>query len=389
MEPPSRHVLYLAKKIGARAPGSDGEAAAASYVLRTFSNLDIEVNMETFRSWKSDMHGLLIVMLLSLFGYAIFPASYITSLVCGILAWVIFQMEVYSWAVTSRLMPRSSSSNVIGRIHPAGEKKHRVMLVANYDSAKESPLGRPRVARLYRVIFALVFVCVSLLALLAIVGMLISLADVKRSTILLLWMFTAPFAAYMLILTALLGWGELFGRYSAGANDNAAGVGVMLSVMEKMADKPLQHTDLWAVATARGAAGGRGMISLMKRHRRQFHGTYIINIDHPGGGRLSVIRREGVILGFRGSGKLTKLAMQAAKKEKLEIKRGRCRVKKSDAMVARVRGQRAITIGGLVGGTFPGYRNTHDTYDDIDREMLDDARSLVERMLRLIDVLEK
>jgi len=76
MELPSKHVLHLSKKIGSRGPGSDGEAAAASYVLRVLDDLDIEVNMESVSCWKSGLYSIAIIYGFSIGAYFLFRYSY-------------------------------------------------------------------------------------------------------------------------------------------------------------------------------------------------------------------------------------------------------------------------------------------------------------------------
>jgi hypothetical protein len=386
MDLPSKHVLYFSKRIGARGAGSDGEAAAASYVLRTFRDSDLEVDMETFSSWKSDMHGLVILCLLAIGAYLLFRLSYPIGLTIAILVFLVFQMETYTWAIVSRLLPHSSASNVIGRVRPASGVQHKVVIVANYDSAKSSPLGGRRTGRLYRLLYIIAFACIIAVMLVGIFGVGASLTKISAETVTLLWMFAAPFPAYLAILVLVILWGESRGRYTAGANDNASGVGAMLSVMASVAESPLERTEVWGVATGRGCAGARGMIAFLHRHRHTLRDAYIINLDHCGIGDTKIITREGVMFGFRCSWRLRRWAMDAARSAKgLDLGKGKCRVKKSDAMAALVRGYRSVTIGGLVGGTFTGWRNKDDTLDTIQRESLDRAVKLVGFLLEEID----
>jgi len=386
MDLPSKHVLYLAKRIGARGAGSDGEAAAASYVLHNFSDMGIEVDMETFSSWKSDMHGLLLVYGLVVVAFGVFRLNYIASLVMSLLLFFIFQMETYTWAVLSRLLPRSSASNVIGRVRPTGSAREKVVLVANYDSARSSPLGRPRVARCFRVLYILSFASIIAIMLVGFFGVAASLTKISHATINKIWLFASPFAGFLVVLALIVLFGEMRGRYTAGANDNASGIGVLLSVMASIASSPLENTEVWGVATGRGFAGARGMIAFLHRHRHVMHTASIISLDHCGIGDTVIATREGVMFGFRCSWRLRKAALDASKHTKgLEVGKGRSRIKKSDGMAAIVRGYRAITICGLKGGAYPGFLNRDDTLDTLQRESLDRAVRLVGLMLDTID----
>lgn len=388
MDLPGKHVQHLSKRIGARGAGSDGEAAAASYILRTLSDSDIEVNMESFSCWKSDLTAIIILYLLAIASYVLFRYSYTLSLIISAAVFLLFLVETLSWAVVSKLLPRSNASNVMARVRPADKRLRRVVLTANYDSARSSPLGRPLLARAYRVLYLISFISITLIVVLGVAGLLASLTKVDSHTIYMLWLAVIPFPSYLLMFLLVMLTGEIRGDYTAGANDNASGLGVMLSVISSIADNPLEHTDLWAVATGRGSAGGRGMVALLHRHHRQLKDAFIINIDHVGLGKTRIVTREGVMLGFRCSWKLRRLARAAADKSRgLDVGKGKCRVKKSDAMVARARGYRSMTIGGLAGGTYPGWKNAEDTNDTIDRESLDHSVRLLHLLLDEIDAL--
>jgi len=386
MELPSKHVLYLSKRIGARGAGSDGEAAAASYVLRSFGEYDLDVDMETFSSWKSDTHGLVIIYLLAIAAFLLFRVSYSLSLALAVIVFFIFQMETYTWAVTSRLLPRSNASNVIGLARPSGSSKQKVLLVANYDTPKSSPFGRPKLARAYRLIYILSFICIIAILVVGVVGVGATLTKVSKDAVTTVWIFSSPFALYLLVLAAMMLFGETRGRYTAGANDNASGVGVMLSVMANIADKPLENTEVWGIATGRNGAGARGMIAFLHRHKHTMRGAYIINVDHCGVGDMKVVTREGTMFGFRCSRRLKRMTMEASRRSKqLELSRGKNRVKKSDAMAALVRGYKAISIGNDAGGRFVGWKNKNDTLDTLDRETLDRTAKLVRFLLEEID----
>jgi hypothetical protein len=386
MDLPSKHVLHLSKRIGSRGAGTNGETAAASYVLRAFSELEIDTDVETFSSPRSDFITVAFLFMLTMAAYLCFKVSYALSFLLAGLVWLVFQMETYSWSVLSRLMPRSKAQNVIGTVSASGEAKHLVLLVANYDTARSSPLGRPGLARAFRFLYILSFICITITAALAVVGQGASLLKLSGRTIDFMWAICAPLQLFLLLLTALILTGELKSRYCAGANDNASGLGVMLSLVSSLADNPLENTTVWGVATARGFAGGRGMVALLKRHRRRLKNAFIINLDHLGGEPVRVITREGTMFGFRNSRKLSRLAFSAASKSRqLDVKKGKCRVKKSDAMVASVRGFEAITIGGTRGVTYTGWRNTADVSGTVNRTYLDRAVRLSQLIMESID----
>lgn len=354
--------------------------------MRAFKDWDIGVEMETFSTWKSDVHALIIIYLLTIAAYLLFRLSTPLSLAIGIFTFLVFQVETYTWAVISRLMPHSSASNVIGRVHAAGETRESVVLVANCDSAKSAPLGGRRLSRAYRLLYVLSFICIIEIMLVGFFGVGATLTKVSKETVTYVWFFSSPFVLYLLFFATLMMFGESRGRYTAGANDNASGLAVMMSVMERLAQEPPEHTDVWGVATGRGCAGGRGMIAFLHRHRHSLRDALIISIDHCGVGQSKVMTREGTMFGFRCSRRLKRTAFAASTRStKIELGKGKNRVKKGDGMVAIVRGYRAVTIGGSSGGTFSGWRNKNDTLDTLERDSLDRTVKLVSCMLEEID----
>jgi Peptidase family M28 len=386
MDLPSKHVMFLSRRIGARVAESDGESAAASYIISQFEKADVDVDVETFFAWKSDFTAIIILYILAIIAYLIFRFNYTLSFLIAALVFFLFQMETYSWAVISKLLHRSSASNVLGTVRPKGNVEQIVVLSANYDSAKSSPLGRPFLARAYRVLYIISFICIIMVVVLSIVGLGATLTKLARHFTFQIWLFASPFPAFLLIMAAVMTWGEIRSHYTAGANDNASGVGVMLSVISAIAVNPLENTTVIGAATARGFAGGRGMIALLKKRKRTLKDAYIINLDHIGRGETRVITREGVMLGFHSSRRLTRLAMKVASVSKsLKIEKGKCRVKKSDAMVANARGYRAITIGGTAKGAYDGWRDVDDVFETIQRGSLDKAVRFVHLILEEID----
>jgi hypothetical protein len=242
MDLPSKHVMYLSRRIGARGAENDGESAAASYVVQQFEKFDVSVDIETFYSCKSEVTAIIILYVLAVIAYLVFRLSHTLSILIALLVFFAFQMETYSWGVISRLLRHSNASNIVGTVRPKGEVGKVVILAANYDSSRSSPLGRPGLARAYRALYIISFISITMILLLAIVGQGASLMKVSRYFMFMMWIIFAPFPIYLLIMALLMTSGEARGFYTAGANDNASGVGVMLSIMAAIAANPLEHT---------------------------------------------------------------------------------------------------------------------------------------------------
>ena len=66
-------------------------------------------------------------------------------------------------------------------------------------------------------------------------------------------------------LTLLLA--ELRLPYSPGANDNASAVAVNLEIASKLAQQPLQSTDVWLAFTVAEEVDHRGLKKLLREHK--------------------------------------------------------------------------------------------------------------------------
>lgn len=333
----------------------------------------------------------MILFSLSIGAYLLFLLNYTLSFLLSGLIFILFQMETYSWSTVSQVLPKTGSSNVIGKVPSENRASKIVVFAANYDSCKNSPFGNRLFARFYNFFYLLAFVSITVITLMGIAGLGGSLLKISKESIHLMWLLVGVFPAYLLLLTLMIVSGEIWGRYQAGANDNASGVAVMICAMAELAERPLEDTQVWGVATGRGFAGGRGMIEFLKRHKNELKNenvtTYIINLDHIGKGDIKIFAKEGPLIGFRCNNFLRRLALDTSRKLiHARLGRGKCRVKKSDSMVALARRFKAIGIGGnSKGGTYFGFRSAKDTSDRITRSSLDQALKIAVALARAID----
>ncbi len=389
MSLPGKHVLYLSKRIGSREGGSDGERAASVYITSVMKKTGNDIRIQHFSCWRSDIPALIIILVFALISYLLFLPEPRISFVLASIVFITFQMETYSWAVVSRLLPRTKAANIIQIIPPKGKKhvpcKKRVVITANYDSSRTSPFAIGLIPRLYRIAYILLFLCILGIAVVSLIGISGRLAKFSPATIRLIWYASSPFAAYVFLFLLILSWGEIFGRNSQGANDNASGIGTMLSLLEDLAQSPLENTEIWCVATARGFAGGRGTVELIKKNKKLLKNAYFLNIDHTGCGEIRLLKREGPIFGFGPKRRLKRICKEAINSLGLNTGFGSCRVKKSDAMVAQARGINAITIAGTSGSAYPGWRSRYDTYDRIKQSSLEMAKIIAHAIIKKID----
>jgi hypothetical protein len=173
-----------------------------------------------------------------------------------------------------------------------------------------------------------------------------------------------------------------------GAIDNGSGMAVTLAASESLTDEPLEHCELWVVATGAREPEAEGMQGFVRQfgHLLEPDRTFVINIDDVGQGTLHVVVAEGrwERLSYRPT--LPALAEQVAADERfggvtqVEV------VGTTDAGPATRAGYRAVTLTSLVDGMRPEILHTHqDTLDAIDPATLAEALDFTMALCRSVD----
>jgi Zn-dependent M28 family amino/carboxypeptidase len=180
---------------------------------------------------------------------------------------------------------------------------------------------------------------------------------------------------------------EVYGRNVYGANDNASGTGVMLSVAETLAKQPLENTEVWIVATGCEEAGLVGMLAFLDRHGHELQDALIINLDNIGAGELKYITGEGMISAYPADPELLMLAAEVVRETpSLSLTPHEYRTLPTDAYAALVRGYRAMSIMAFdEEGVIPNWHWETDVISNLDENNLEKAERFVEKLLAKID----
>ena len=299
----------------------------------------------------------------------------------------------YRFYLIRRLFFRRASQNVIAR----GEQrdtKARAILIAHVDAAKNGAVFKPKRARRFAAFaqwlqlplgpFRVLFWSIALL--LPILGARMAGLDSEAISILQL-----PSTLILLIAIFALVDIELSSA-TPGANDNASGVAVALSIADTLNSDPLEHLDVWTIITGAEVCQQEGMRSFLSSHRKQLdpETTYFISLNTLGRGRVRYEAGAGWVVTTSMGGRLIELCDAIAQADRegenrygaLPLFHGYA----SDAMVARLRGYPATTIRCLTdNGVVPAQHTPDDTPDAIDSDAMDRAHDFVLDLLRQLD----
>ncbi|MDP9189939.1 MAG: M20/M25/M40 family metallo-hydrolase [Actinomycetota bacterium] len=175
-----------------------------------------------------------------------------------------------------------------------------------------------------------------------------------------------------------------------GAYDNASGVACVLSAADRLRDERLApNLDVWIVLTGAEECLGEGMRSFVRAHRGDLdpERTVIVNVDSVSYGSVHYETSEGPVISTSMDPELVELceALASAGDGAPAARPVRSPLL-TDALPARVRGLRAISIAGLEGGLPPPWYHTHeDTPGRVDAKSLSHATEFVVGLARLLD----
>lgn len=208
-------------------------------------------------------------------------------------------------ASDSPASPRGSSDQQL-----AGDSVWDVIVIAHYDSKSHTiPLG----PRMLLFILHLALVAVSIV-------MVLSAAYLGSSSRHSASMSARTAAIAAVGISAILALGSA-GNKSPGALDNAAGVGVMLTIAAYFAENRPRNTRMTFLASGAEEEGLVGAVRFLQRHESDYdpRSTFVINYDMPGVGSKVVLVGSSGLLPCRAGRAIKHIARVAARKAEVRV----------------------------------------------------------------------
>ena len=382
------HIRYLSETIGGRGSCTSNERQAAEYTAEQMQTLGVQdVRLEPYKGAPSTYRPYVLtfsVALLGTLGVWLYPERWMLALAAVLStlgAWAMLAETDFTNNWTRWLLPKGGSQNAVGVIPPTGETKHRVVLCAHVDTHR-TPIFYA--SKTWNTLF-------SLLVAGSLVSMLISaLAYTLGAVFAWEWVrWVGLAAAAMEVFALVMTLHADFTPFSPGANDNASGVGVILSLAGRTAREPLTHTEVWLAFTGCEEAASYGMLAFLDSHAEELGvDTVYIIIDQVGFGHLCYLTADGLVRKHPTHPRALELARAAAAVQPDIITTERVGLAYTDAVPVTKRGLVALTLCALPP---PGSDETihwhqmTDTLDHIDPQMLADAHAFTWQILNDID----
>ncbi len=378
------HIRALAEGIGPRGPTREGERRGSEYARSTLAGIGLQPVTEGFRSARSIFHPHLLGSIGMIAAFAVFPlGGTVTAAIAFLLSVLVIVSELQELGFRANilrlLMPKADSQNVHAVISPRGEHTRDLLLIGHVDTQR-TPLifrtpGWVKVYDKFTTAAIVTFVWQAALSLLS-----IPFAWTWA------WYACIPTAACAILLAALCIEAECT-PFTAGANDNASAVGLVLTLARQLAAHPLEHTRVYAVVTGCEEVQHYGMIDFYRRHRSEMKNPRAMVFEMLGCAGPSWLTREGIIVPFQSDPGLTRMIEKLAadhpewKAYPSKISGGNTEL--ADAVRNKVP---AITLMGLGRDKVaPFWHQKQDTFDKIDPDVLSRTWELAGALVREID----
>ena len=177
-----------------------------------------------------------------------------------------------------------------------------------------------------------------------------------------------------------------------GACDNASGVAAVLSTAEALDRDPPDNLDVWLVLSGAEECNCEGMARWVGAHRKQLdrETTFFVNLDSVSFGDVHFLASEGAIVSYAMDERLVQLCEAIAAADRDDGDRFKARPIRipvhTDALPARARGFRAISLIGAEDGVGPPYYHTHqDTPEKLDADAMARAVDFTLELVRQLD----
>ncbi len=243
-------VEYLTKEVGPHPAGTEEEQKAALYIAdRMQKDAGFTTVVEDFQCSANDQLPTLICFgaaLLSVLLSLVAPGLGILWMLIGVAAAVLFGMEIMGKPVLSRLFKTGASQNVVAKYQPASAgtpaRRRKVILVANYDSAKALQEEKPPFIQFLPIMQKASAVALVVSAVLLLFRSTVLSGDTGALSSVI--SFILVICAVLFVLPIVRSALHITAPYNQSANNNATGVSVLLEIARKVGNGLVSQEEL-------------------------------------------------------------------------------------------------------------------------------------------------
>lgn len=375
------HLKYLSVDIGPRGSATLNEKKAAEYIKEIIEKNGIQASVEEFSSITSFTWTYLIIYSLAFFSSIMyFYFNKFLGFIISFFALYIFIKEINTKEILSRVIPKKISQNVIGKIKSIDKATKKIVLLAHYDTSRAGIVFSPKRVKSFRITFLLMTASLTFIPLLHSLGLL--LPDYAK----IFWFISLPFIFFLVFSVFIILHREFFFSHTNGANDNASGVSVLLSLVEYFSKNPLKNTEIYFLFTGAEEAGLFGMFDFLKKYGKELKDAYFINMDNCGKGYVKYAIEEGMLETYSANKELVNFAEEISKENPdLNIGKMSFNIMLTDATAAITRGYKAMSILAVdENNLLPNWHWLTDVLENIDEKTLDTVYKFVIKLVERV-----
>jgi len=382
------HIRTLSETIGGRGSCTPEERQAAEYVADQMRLAGVTgVRLESFRGAPSTYRPYVLAFVAALLGTILVWAApsrgtlAVAALLHTLGVWGMLAETDFTASWIRWFLPSADSQNAVGFLSPVGEVRQRVVLSAHLDTHR-TPIfySSPTWHTLFSALVAGVFLCMVLSAVAYGLGALFLGTWVR-------WIGLVAAGVQIIVLSLFLHADQT--PFSPGANDDASGVGVILSLAQRLSQEPLANTEVWLALTGCEEVSAYGMVAFLDAHEAELGPEAVcIVLDQVAVGRLSYLTADGLLIKRKTHPRALELARRAAAAlPDLEVGE-HVGIAYTDAAVATKRGLASLNLDSL---PRPGaeqssqWHQMSDTVGNVDHQTLAHAHLFTWHILQEID----
>ena len=373
---------------GPRPTGGKAEKRASLWVKDTLKNLGLPVYEEVFRCNVSMFrpHILVFFFVVSMSALPIllqhFSIGFLLAAVGCIYARKMYTDILHNKPLTlTKILPKKECRNILGKLKPQKDLRNRIVLLCHADSAICSPIFGEKMVRNLRTNIVIDRVLFALLGGLYFASLLTGYE--------LPYYLALGLSFYVLGSLFVLIYSELFSPPSPGVNDNATGVGTVLTMAAYLKHHPLEHTEIWFVCLGAEESGATGSKIFYKKYAEDLKHSYIVNLNSVGVGNLRYFTNEGYIEEYPSDAEMTQILAE------LSIKKPNWNVKPfifknwggyTDCTYLLQKGCRGITLVATEDdGFIKNWHTLKDTLNFIQEDTLHRALQVTNHLIQTLD----
>jgi hypothetical protein len=378
------HVRALAVDIGPRGSTTEAERRGSEYCEQVLARLGLSPAMESFTSPRSYYLPYVLVQIPVLIAFALYPlAGRASAGIAAILALVALSSGILEMGLRDNplrwFLPKGPSQNVVASIPPAGEHRQDLVLVGHVDSHR-TPLMFRSTSWL---VAGQVFLAADLFLVVAQVVLYILGTVTQWDWV---WLATIPTVLCGMLLIAHHLHADRT-PFSTGANDNATGAGLVVTLAEHLQAEPLQHTRVWLACTGCEEVKLYGAADFFQRHRGELHDATALVFEMLGCEEPAWFTWEGLMIPFRADPNLVALVERLA----IEHPEWGARpavgmggnTEMSSALMAGVPAITLLCMAPRGEGTY--WHQVEDTYDKMDPQVMARAYAFAWAFIQAMD----